>query len=304
MPAMSATWPRAGNGKEPRKGALLRKLDSIFGSNPNSPEPARWSTDAQEGEAPRRSSLAEMLRGSPNTSDSGSPLNSAAFDAAGVEAPSAAPPYSSPPPRRPSSLARCASAELGSSGKAGAAAGGASDRIWGDAKSEVRRITAGGDVRPSMAGGLTARSTASSMGGGDVWRPRAVAGGGSAASSRKVERYTKAEPQAADRAPMRRHPSVRMQIANKEQAEAQAAAEAAGLMAAVAREGERARARRTRRGRRRARRSRAIGAARGARRDARLVRRDGLAAAAAAQRLAEAPAEGRAAARGRISDAD
>ena len=119
------------------------------------------------------SSLAEMLRGSPNTSDSGSPLNSAAFDAAGVEAPSAAPPYSSPPPRRPSSLARCASAELGASGKAGAGAGGASDRIWGDAKSEVRRITAGGDVRPSMAGGLTARSTASSVGGGDVWRPRA-----------------------------------------------------------------------------------------------------------------------------------
>ena len=27
VPAMSATWPRAGNGKEPRKGALLRKLD-------------------------------------------------------------------------------------------------------------------------------------------------------------------------------------------------------------------------------------------------------------------------------------
>ena len=51
VPAMSATWPRAGNGKEPRKGALLRKLDSIFGSNPNSPEPARWSTDAQEGGA-------------------------------------------------------------------------------------------------------------------------------------------------------------------------------------------------------------------------------------------------------------
>ena len=142
---MSATWPRAGNGKEPRKGALLRKLDSIFGSNPNSPEPARWSTDAQEGEAPRRSSLAEMLRGSPNTSDSGSPLNSAAFDAAGVEAPSAAPPYSSPPPRRPSSLARCASAELSKTGAA------ASDRIWGDAKSEVRRITAGGDVRRALA---------------------------------------------------------------------------------------------------------------------------------------------------------